>query len=257
MEPQKESQKGLFAAILFSGVAISISVAFLGYQMMDGQKASAIDPNIDSDQLATILQEMEPNAVQALLEDIAKRVNASYEDLIDDDAIMGEADAPITLVEFSDYQCPFCQRHFQQTNPLIKQKYIDTGKVKYVFRDFPLSFHTDAKNAANAAECAREQGGDDMYFQMNDAIFTGSQNSISNNILAAYASDIGIDADEFTSCLTSGKYDNEVDNDIASGARFGINGTPGFVITDGDKSIRLSGALPFSEFEKEFEKMLK
>jgi protein-disulfide isomerase len=253
-----ESQKGLFAAVLFAGAAVSVSVAFLGYQMMDSQQSSAIDTaSIDSDQLATILQEMDPQTVQNLLEDLAKRVNAPYADLVDDDAVMGDEDAPITLVEFSDYQCPYCQRHFSQTGPKIKQNYIDTGKVKYIFRDFPLSFHKDAKQAAAGAECARELGGDEMYFKMNEAIFTGVQSSIPLATLYNYANKLGLDADDFESCVTSGKYDTEVDHDIATGASFGINGTPGFVVTNGEKTIRLSGALPFSEFEKEFEAMLK
>jgi protein-disulfide isomerase len=257
METQQESKTGLLAAIMFAGIAISVSVAFLGYQMMDNQQASAIDPNIDPDQLAAILQEMDPQEVQSLLEDLAKQVNASYTDLVDDDAVMGDADAPLTLVEFSDYQCPYCQRHFKQTGPQIRQNFIDTGKVKYIFRDFPLSFHSDAKQAAAGAECAREQGGDEMYFGMNDALFKGTQSSIPLSTLTQYADDLGLDTEDFEACVRSGKYDSEVDKDIAAGAAYGINGTPGFVITDGTKSIRLSGALPYSEFVKEFEKMLK
>lgn len=252
-----ESQKGLLAAVLFAGVAVSVSVAFLGYQMMGSEQSSAIDTaSIDSDQLATILQDMNPQDVQQLMADIAKRVNATYSDLVDDDAVMGDESAPLTLVEFSDYQCPYCQRHFNQTTPLIRQNYIDTGKVKYVFRDFPLSFHSDAKQAAAGAECAREQGGDDMYFEMNESIFTGSQSSISLSTLSGYAEDLGLNTADFDNCVKSGKYDTEVDKDIAAGASYGINGTPGFVITNGEKSIRLSGALPYSEFEKEFDALL-
>lgn len=252
-----ESQKGLLAAILFAGITVSVSVAFLGYQMMGNQKASAIDPNMDPDQLAAILQDLDPGEVQSLLEDLSKRVNVGYDELVDDDAALGDDDAPVTLVEFSDYQCPFCQRHFNQTFPLIVSQYVDTGKLRYVYRDFPLSFHTDAKNAAAAAECAREQGGDSMYFKMHSAIFSGNTGSVPVNTLVGYGEELDLNTSELRSCIDSGRYDSEVDADIAAGARYGVNGTPGFILTDGNKSLRLSGALPFSEFQKEIEALLK
>lgn len=91
---------------------------------------------------------------------------------VDDDAVMGNKDAPVTMVSCEDYQCPFCQRAYQQTFPQIKQKYIDTGKVKYVFRDFPLAFHPQAELASEAAECAGDQG---KYFEMHDKLFETQQ----------------------------------------------------------------------------------
>ena len=81
----------------------------------------------------------------------------------DDDAVKGDSNAPVTIIEFSDYECPFCGRHFQQTLPQIISEYVDTGKVKIVFRDFPLGFHTKAQKAAEAAECAGDIGGDKKY----------------------------------------------------------------------------------------------
>jgi len=88
-----------------------------------------------------------------------------------DSYFKGNADAPITIVEFSDYECPFCERFWSQTFPSIVSNYIDTGKVKFHYRDFPLGFHQNAQKAAEAARCAGEQGGNDAYFAMHDKIF--------------------------------------------------------------------------------------
>ena len=90
---------------------------------------------------------------------------------VDDDAVLGDKNAPVTIIEFSDYECPFCKRHFDQTHPELVKKYIDTGKAKLVFRDFPLSFHEPmASKEAIAANCARAQGGDKKYFEFHDEI---------------------------------------------------------------------------------------
>lgn len=105
---------------------------------------------------------------------------ASYEEAIvkvslDDDPKQGNNDAKIAIVEFSDYECPFCQRHFQQTYPQLKTNYIDTGKTLFVFRDLPLPFHDPiATQAAVAANCVREQGGDEAYFKFHDQYFTNT-----------------------------------------------------------------------------------
>ena len=93
-------------------------------------------------------------------------------DLKDDDVVQGDANAPVTIVEFSDFQCPYCGRNFEQTYPQIKKLYIDTGKVKYVMRDFPLNFHPEAQKAAEAAGCAEEQG---KFWEMHDKLFSNQQ----------------------------------------------------------------------------------
>ena len=95
---------------------------------------------------------------------------------IDDDAVKGDSNAPVTIIEFSDYECPFCQRHFQTVYSALREEYVDTGKVKYVFRDLPLSSHDPvATDAAIAANCARELGGDEKYYEYHDAYFTATQ----------------------------------------------------------------------------------
>lgn len=162
--------------------------------------------------------------------------------LIDDDAIKGDPDAPITIVEFSDYECPFCTRFYDDTLGLIEENYIDTGKVKFVYRDFPLSFHPNAQKAAEAAECAGEQ---DRYYEMHDLIFENGA-TVGVTGFKQFAEEIGLDTEEFNECLDSGAMSSEVRDDFAVGSQLGVSGTPAFFIN----GILVSGAQPFSVFEQ-------
>lgn len=176
----------------------------------------------------------------------------------DDDEVLGNARAKITLIEFGDYQCPFCQRHFEQTLPQIKENYIDTGKVKFVFRDFPLSFHPDAHKAAEAAECAGEQN---KYWEMHDMLYETqgewSTDNYATTTFKGYAKDLGLDTGDFNDCLDSGEMASEVDSDMADGTASGINGTPGFwIIGPNGQSKQISGAYPYQTFADAFDEML-
>ncbi len=176
-------------------------------------------------------------------------VKVDMDALVDDDPFMGKENAPVTIIEWSDYECPFCKRFYDQTLPQIKSEYIDTGKVKFVYRDFPLSFHQNAHIEAQAAECAKDQGGDTAYFKYHDVIF---KRTISNGLgiavdqLPVIARDIGIDVTAFNTCLNSGKFKAEVDKDFSDGSAAGIQGTPGFIIN----GKLVSGAQPFSVFKQ-------
>ncbi|MBT3642905.1 DsbA family protein [archaeon] len=169
-------------------------------------------------------------------------VAVDMEDLIDDDAIKGDADAPVTIVEWSDYECPFCTKFYDQTFSQINEEYIKTGKVKFIYRDFPLGFHKNAQKAAEAAECAGEQG---KYFDMHDALF---ENGVTGGVSSfkQFAADIGLDTDDFNDCLDSGEMASEVAKDLADGSAAGITGTPGFIIN----GQLVSGAQPFSVFKQ-------
>ena len=168
--------------------------------------------------------------------------------LVDDDSVKGDSDAPVTIVEFSDYECPFCARYVVQTYPQIVEKYIDTGKVKYIFRDFPLSFHQQAQKAAEAAECAGEQG---KYYEMHDTLFdSGVEGGVTS--FKQFASDIGLNTAEFNTCLDSGAMASEVQQDFLDGQRAGVQGTPAFFIN----GVMVSGAQPFSAFEQVIEAAL-
>ncbi|MSS74626.1 DsbA family protein [Candidatus Pacearchaeota archaeon] len=164
------------------------------------------------------------------------------DDLMDDDAVKGDSDAPVTIVEFSDFQCPFCGKWFLQTYPQIEKEYIDTGKVKMVFRDFPLNFHQYAQVAGEAAECVRDQGGDDAYWEFHDILFT-KQAQLSDTNVKAWAKAAGYDV---TECLADGTFRQEVLDDMADGQAAGVSGTPGFLIN----GKLISGAQPFSVFKQ-------
>lgn len=187
---------------------------------------------------------------------------------VDDDAVLGDPDAPVTIIEFSDYQCPFCRKFWTETLPQLKSQYVDTGKVKIVYRDLPLvSLHPMAQPSAEAAECVREKGGDEAYFEYHDKMFeeqnvldggdakTGPVRSTvtyTNNDLKNWASELGYD---ISSCLDSGKYRSEVAKDAADAQSAGLQGTPGFVIMkSGEKEgTALRGAYPFSSFQQVIE----
>lgn len=181
---------------------------------------------------------------------------------IDDDPFKGNKDgAKIAIVEFSDFECPFCQRHYQQTYRSLLENYVDSGDAIYVFRDYPLSFHPQAVPAANAANCARELGGDDTFFQYHDKLFEGDVASASKDTYIGYANDLGLDSGKFTSCVDGNKYKDEIDADMADGSSAGVTGTPGFVIgtLDGDGNVtgkRVSGAYPYADFERIIEEFL-
>jgi protein-disulfide isomerase len=168
--------------------------------------------------------------------------------LIEDDSVRGDKNAPVTIVEFSDYECPFCARFYADAYQQIKSVYIDTGKVKFVYRDFPLSFHQNAKKAAEAAECAGEQG---MYFEMHDKLF---ENGVSEGVdsYKKYAMEIGLDQEQFDSCLDSGAMASEVQKDFMDGQKAGVKGTPAFIIN----GELISGAQPFSVFQETIDSFL-
>lgn len=165
------------------------------------------------------------------------------------DKCLGSEAAPVTIIEFSDYQCPYCQKFWEQTMPQIKSEYIDTGKVKFIYRDFPLGFHANAQKAAEATECASEQ---DRFWEMHDKVFGGMGEWSSGdvvNITKRYASELELDADEFADCLDTGKYTEEVQKDMADGAAAGVSGTPAFFVN----GILLAGAHPFETFKQVIE----
>ncbi|MBW2998928.1 DsbA family protein [Candidatus Woesearchaeota archaeon] len=162
--------------------------------------------------------------------------------LIENDAIKGSEEATITIVEWSDFECPFCERFYSGTFQQIKEEYIDTGKVNFVFRDFPLSFHKYAQKSSEAAECAGEQG---KYYEMHDLLFEkgvkGGESSYKQ-----FAIDIGLNSEQFDACLDSGRTAEEVKKDMADGQAVGVRGTPAFYIN----GEFISGAQPFEKFKE-------
>ncbi len=194
---------------------------------------------------------IKPEDQDALLPD-----NRAVEATIDDDAVWGDENAPVTIIEFSDYQCPFCRVFWEESLPTIEKDYIDTGKVKFVYRDFPLSSHAMALPYAEAAECSGDQG---KYWDMHDKIFEeqaelgrGTITQITLEDLADWSAELDLDLEAFDECMASGKHRDEVLKDLDDGSMAGVQGTPSFFING--KIIR--GALPLEAFIEAIESEL-
>lgn len=163
---------------------------------------------------------------------------------------LGRPDAPVTIVEFNDLQCPFCSRFQTGAFPEIKKQFIDAGKVRFIMRDMPLEeLHPQALRAATAARCAAEQG---RYWEIVEKILANTA-QLSSPALDKLVIGTGIDAAPYLSCMESTRHFDAIQQNIASGRAIGINGTPSFVVgrTNGDTLYgeKLVGALPFSAFE--------
>lgn len=169
---------------------------------------------------------------------------------------LGKENAPVTIVEVSDYQCPYCKRFADGTLKELKEKYIDTGKVRFVFKDLPLDFHQHARTAALAAHCARDQG---KYWQMHDQLFANN-NSLDSKSIAAYAKNIQLEMDKFSICMSSNRHLNAINKDVADAGKAGLTGTPSFVIgkttSDVINGPVVRGAMPLSVLEQHINKNL-
>jgi protein-disulfide isomerase len=165
----------------------------------------------------------------------------------DDDPAIGPEDAPVTIIEFSDFQCPYCARFQTETLPQILSNYGD--RVRFVYRDFPLvSLHANALKAAEASECADDQ---EAYWKYHDLLFQ-NQSALDDASLKNYAASLGLDTAAFNQCLDSDKYMSEVQKDEQDGITAGVQGTPAFFIN----GVLISGAQPYSVFQAAIEAAL-
>ena len=178
---------------------------------------------------------------------------------VGDGPSLGKSDAAVTLVEFSDYQCPFCGRFFNQTFAALKTQYIDTGNLRYVFRDFPLDqIHPQARKAAEAAHCAGEQR---KYWEMHDTLFK-NQRALKVDDLKGYARELGLDVNAFGGCLDGGKHAITVGQHHAAGSDLGVTGTPAFFVgkasPDGTiEATSIKGAQPVVAFRQAIDRLLE
>jgi len=169
---------------------------------------------------------------------------------------VGKDDAPLVLVEYTDYQCPFCQRFHTDAYAQLKTNYIDTGKLRFVSRDFPLAFHENARQSAVAARCAAEQG---KYWEFRHTMIINAS-QLQPDKIVGYAQNASMDVDKFKTCVTSDKYRAAIDKDVAEGTAAGVSGTPSFVlgrVENGKlEGVRLVGAMPYGQFEAKIKEML-
>lgn len=185
-----------------------------------------------------------------------KQVKEPVDVSIDDDAVLGKSDAPVTIIEFSDFQCPFCRSFWKNAFAEIVKEYIDTGKAKLVFRDYPLSFHPMGVPSAKAGECAKEQG---KFWEMHDVIFEEQEKlgegtvQYTVNDLKKWAAKVGVNTTQFNDCVDSEKYKAEIEKDAADGVAAGVTGTPAIFIN----GRLIAGAQPFSVFKTIIDEELK
>src|SRR6266568_1716400 len=187
-------------------------------------------------------------AVQRQVQPNQGRIDVS----VDDDPYVGPKNAPVTIVEFSDFQCPFCADFHDKTYGPLMQKY--NGKVRFVYRDFPLTdMHPDAEKAAEAANCALQQG-PDKYWALHDAIFKNQRiTGIGLAAIATMAKTIsGLDTVKLDECIKSGKMADEISKDVQDAISYGVTGTPTFFIN----GYRLVGAQPLASFSSIIDQLL-
>jgi len=196
-------------------------------------------------QTAQVLPDSNSNSQNQLPQD--KQAKAETFNITEDSHIRGSLNAPITLVEFSDFECPFCAKHY----PTLKKILDDyNGKVKLVYKHFPLSFHPNSQKAAESSECANEQG---KFWEYHDKMFeslSASSYSIAN--FKQWAKDLGLNTKKFNDCLDSDKYAQKVQIDLQEGKEKGVNGTPATFIN----GQLVSGALPYDSFKQTIDSLL-
>lgn len=172
--------------------------------------------------------------------------------------ILGNPNAPITLVEFGDYQCFFCNKFFHETEDPLLKNYIETGKVKVIFKDFTI-IGSDSITAANAAHCASDQG---KFWEYHDTLYnhwTGENNGwASSDNLLQFAVELGLDIDQFSKCITDSKHAQSIAKSNQDAKDLGLTGTPAFFIIDqNNKVTKIGGAQPYDVFEKIFNSKLE
>lgn len=225
------------AAIVLAGIVIALAIIFTN-------KGKDTTANVDSGTPDTgDSQEEFPQAST----------------VIGDSPYLGDIKkAKVALVEYTDFQCPYCQRHSTDTEPSIMKDYVDTGKIIYVVRSFPLDFHGQiAIDSANAGLCVNEIGGAKKYFEFYSQAFAKT----STDELAAVAQGLGVNMTKYNTCMTENRYKDQIDADIADGTKAGVQGTPGFVIgvLDKDGNVEgklIAGAYPYESFKAILDEML-
>ena len=169
---------------------------------------------------------------------------------------LGRADAPLTIVEFTDYQCPYCRKFQTHTFPQLKAKYVDTGKVRFIVRDLPLPFHPEARPAAEAAHCAAEQG---KFWEMHIALL-GVEDALSQEGIDRRARVLGLDLARLHACMQAGRYETFIARNAATADALAIHGTPAFVIGRVQGGVLegalVQGAQPWEVFDEGLSSLL-
>ena len=219
--------------------SVSIIVVFLAFGILNNEPELAVEPT-------PMIQESGPAKIT---------INTFMEN---GSPILGDPSAPVTLVEFGDYQCYFCNQFFHTTEDDLFKNYVETGKVKVIFKDYTI-IGPDSITAAHATHCADEQG---KFWEYHDTLYdhwTGENNGwASSENLLQFARNIGLDIDEFSNCMLDSKYTSIITNSNQDAKDLGLTGTPAFFIIGPDNKItKIGGAQPYDIFERIFNSELE
>lgn len=243
----------MFSGILVAGSIVATRVFSMPSALQNGvavQKSNDTPLNNDSESDTSIAKD--------------GSINLSF----GDDPVLGDTSkAKIAIVEFSDYECPFCQKFHNETFDVLKKEYVDTGKAVIVFKDFPLSFHEPmASKEASAANCVQKIAGDKAYFSYSASLYKNTAangKGMPDSKMADLAVSTGVERNAFVKCVADNNFEEEIANDLATGESVGVSGTPAFIIGNLDKEnalvngTKLIGAQPIDAFRKALDAQLK
>lgn len=235
-----------FVVGLLGGFAVSALLIglVLGYSVAGSMPGGFVQPQAAN----------QPQAPSVPSVPDAAPPSAEVPEITAKDHVLGPKNAKVTIVEYSDYECPFCKRHHPTLQQVMKEYPND---VNIVYRHFPLSFHQYAQKAGEASECVAEIGGNDAFWKFTDAVLTDAE-APTPAVLEKAATAAGVNAAKFKTCLDSGKHAQRIKDDMQGGISAGVQGTPGnFIINNKTKETQeISGAVPFASFKTSIDQML-
>ncbi|OGK16963.1 hypothetical protein A2690_01485 [Candidatus Roizmanbacteria bacterium RIFCSPHIGHO2_01_FULL_39_12b] len=247
-EQLTKSKQMSFNPVVILLIVAAFAIGFL-YNKVDTLEKGIASENTNNAKVAGA-QAQQPPELKANLDAMPK--------ITDKDHIRGNKDADVVLVNYSDFECPFCKR-FHPTMLQIMKEY--GNKVAWVYRHFPLSFHANAQKEAEASECAAELGGNDVFWKYTDAIYektTSNGTGFALDALVPLAKELGLNESKFKQCLDSGKYAKHIQEDMAGGSAAGVSGTPGtIIVAKNGKRDLINGALPFEQAKEQIDVLLK
>ena len=230
------------AVVLFVVLTVAFSLPALGEGLSPEQGDAILN---ELKQIRQLLEKQQKPAAPPSAPAPPERVRLK----IGKEFALGKSDAPLVLLEYTDYQCPFCNRFYTTTFPELKKQYVDTGKMRFVSRDYPLDFHPHSMKAAQATRCAGEQ---DKFWQLKDALMN-NYSRLTPELITSLARDTSLDMAKFQACMDAGRYLPEIKEGIAAAQSVGINGTPSFVLgkVTGEylEGYRIIGAQPYAAFD--------
>lgn len=248
-----------FIKLIGIGVLISIALGAWAVYELTSMKTEIASLNKDVTGVLKVVRQMKARPVHKA-PPAQPEEPENVEVSIDDDPIKGDKDAPITIIEFSDFQCPYCKRFYDQVSSQIDEEYVSKGKVRMVFRDYPLPFHQKALPAAVAANCAGEQG---KYWEAHDFFFENPDKLDTESFLGS-AQELGLDKAKLEKCIneTGKEQEAEINKDMEEGQKYGVRGTPSFFIgkTDDEgnmSGIYVRGAQPYNVFKQHIDELLE